>query len=119
MAGGSTLTLLFTNLLENAADAMDGQGKIQISGRSDEKWVEINVSDNGPGIPPHLHEHIFELNFSGRGASRPGKLGFGLWWVKTLMTRLGGSVGVESDGLHGTNFRLRLPRAEADERGLP
>ena len=116
MAGGSTLSLLFTNLLENAADAMDGQGKIQISGKSDEKWVEISVSDNGPGIPPHLHEHIFELNFSGRGASRPGKLGFGLWWVKTLMTRLGGSVIVESDGLHGTTFRLRLPRAESKER---
>ncbi|PKN92884.1 MAG: hypothetical protein CVU44_12700 [Chloroflexi bacterium HGW-Chloroflexi-6] len=116
MAGGSTLSLLFTNLLENAADAMDGQGKIQISGKSDDKWVEISVSDNGPGIPPHLHEHIFELNFSGRGASRPGKLGFGLWWVKTLMTRLGGSVIVESDGLHGTTFRLRLPRAESKER---
>lgn len=110
MAGGGTLSLLFTNLLENAADAMDGQGQIHIRGKSDEKWVEISVSDNGPGIPPHLHEHIFELNFSGRGASRPGKLGFGLWWVKTLMTRLGGSVSVESDGLHGTTFSLRLPR---------
>jgi len=38
-------------------------------------------------------------------------LGFGLWWVKTLMTRLGGSVSVESDGIHGTNFHLRLPQA--------
>jgi signal transduction histidine kinase len=49
------------------------------------------------------------LNFS-RTAAHPGKLGFGLWWVKTLMTRLGGSVVVESDGNHGTTFRLRLPR---------
>jgi signal transduction histidine kinase len=115
MAGASTLALVFTNLLENAAEAMDGQGKIQIRGKFNEKWVEITVSDDGPGISPHLHEHIFELNFSGRGASRPGKLGFGLWWVKTLMTRLGGSVGVESDGLHGTTFRLRLPRSEKEE----
>jgi signal transduction histidine kinase/GAF domain-containing protein len=115
IAGGSTLTLVFTNLLENAADAMGGQGVISISGTADEDWVEILVNDNGPGIPPHLHEHIFELNFSGRGASRPDKLGFGLWWVKTLMTRLGGSVSVESDGLHGTTFRLRLPRARMGE----
>jgi signal transduction histidine kinase len=118
MAGGGTLSLVFTNLLDNAADAMDGQGEIIIRGVASDSWVDITVSDNGPGIPPHLHDHIFELNFSGRGASRPGKLGFGLWWVKTLMTRLGGSVSVESDGLHGTTFHLRLPRAqEFDKRG--
>ena len=118
LAGGGTLSLVFTNLLDNAADAMDGQGEIIISGSASDSWVNIAVSDNGPGIPPHLHDHIFELNFSGRGASRPGKLGFGLWWVKTLMTRLGGSVAVESDGLHGTTFRLRLPRTqESDKRG--
>lgn len=116
MAGGSTLSLVFTNLLDNAADAMDGQGEITISGSSSDSWVDISVSDNGPGIAPHLHDHIFELNFSGRGASRPGKLGFGLWWVKTLMTRLGGSVSVQSDGLHGTTFHLRLPRAQEPDR---
>jgi signal transduction histidine kinase len=112
MAGERTLTLVFTNLLENAADAMDGKGTITISGSTDEDWVNITVSDNGPGIAPQLHDHIFELNYSGRGATRPSKLGFGLWWVKTLMTRLGGTVNVESDGIHGTSFRLRLPQAE-------
>jgi signal transduction histidine kinase len=116
MAGERTLTLVFTNLLENAADAMDGNGIIQIRGFVDEEWVEINVSDNGPGIPPRLHDHIFELNYSGRGVTRPSKLGFGLWWVKTLMTRLGGSVSVESDGIRGTTFHLRLPQAEKPER---
>jgi signal transduction histidine kinase/GAF domain-containing protein len=116
MAGERTLTLVFTNLLENAADAMDGNGIIRIGGSIEDEWVEISVSDNGPGIPPRLHDHIFELNYSGRGATRPSKLGFGLWWVKTLMTRLGGSVSVESDGMHGTSFHLRLPLAEKPER---
>jgi signal transduction histidine kinase len=69
--------------------------------------VEISAIDSGPGIAPELHAQIFELNFS--RAAHPGKLGFGLWWVKTLMTRLGGSVTVESDGRQGTTFRLRLP----------
>jgi signal transduction histidine kinase len=118
MAGERTLTLVFTNLLENAADAMDGNGLIVIGGSAEEDWVEITVSDNGPGIAPRLHDHIFELNYSGRGATRPSKLGFGLWWVKTLMTRLGGSVSVESDGVQGTTFHLRLPQAEkADNSG--
>jgi signal transduction histidine kinase len=111
LAGERTLTLVFTNLLENATDAMDGQGVISISGTTVQDWVDVTVSDNGPGIAPQLHDHIFELDYSGLG-TRPSKLGFGLWWVKTLMTRLGGSVSVESDGTHGTTFRLRLPRAE-------
>jgi len=118
MAGGNTLSLVFTNLLENAADAMGQQGVITISGSASASWVDIAVSDNGPGIPPDLHDHIFELNYSGRQASHPGKLGFGLWWVKTLMTRLGGFVSVESDGVRGTTFQLRLPRAqEPDKKG--
>ena len=112
MAAEQTMTLVFTNLLENAADAMDGKGVITIVGAFDAKWVDVSVSDDGPGIAPQYHEHIFELNYSGRGITRPSKLGFGLWWVKTLMTRLGGSVSVQSDGVHGTTFTLRLPRAE-------
>ena len=112
MAGGQSLTFVFTNLIENAADAMRGEGLISIHGIYGPKWVEICVTDNGPGIPPSIHDHIFELDFSGRNSSRPGKLGFGLWWVKTLMTRIGGTVQVESDGKHGTTFRLWLPRTQ-------
>jgi signal transduction histidine kinase len=107
-----SLILVFTNLLENAADAMRGSGVVTIRGAVSAGAVEVAVGDSGPGIAPELHDRIFELNFSGRAAVRPGKLGFGLWWVKTLMTRLGGSVTVESDGRHGTTFRLRLPCAE-------
>jgi GAF domain-containing protein/nitrogen-specific signal transduction histidine kinase len=111
-AADRTLTLVFTNLIENAVDAMDGHGIITITGSENESWVEVAVCDTGPGIALDLHEHIFELNYSGRGATRPSKLGFGLWWVKTLMTRLGGNVSVQSDGSQGTTFILRLPRAE-------
>ncbi|GAP21088.1 GAF domain-containing protein [Leptolinea tardivitalis] len=111
-AGGQSLVFVFTNLIENAADAMQGKGIISINGKAFEKWVEITIRDTGPGIPPELHDRIFELTYSGRSGQRPGKLGFGLWWVKTLMTRLGGSVNIDSDGEHGTAFRLRLPRVE-------
>lgn len=115
LAGGQSLTFVFANLIENAADAMHGDGLIVIQAISDLAHVEIVFTDSGPGISPELHEHIFELNFSGRSNSRPEKLGFGLWWVKTLMTRLGGSIHIESDGKHGSTFRLRLPRAKEEE----
>jgi signal transduction histidine kinase len=111
IAGGQSLTFVFRNLIENAIVAMNASGSISITGISTSEWVEVSVTDSGPGIAPELHNQIFELNYSRTGA-QPGKLGFGLWWVKTLMTRLGGSVTLESDGQHGTTFRLRLPSVE-------
>lgn len=110
-AGKQSLTFVFRNLIENAIAAMNGKGLIVIQGAAVSNWVEISIADSGSGIAPEFHDQIFELNFS-RTGSHPGKLGFGLWWVKTLMTRLGGSVHVESDGKHGATFRLRLPIVE-------
>jgi GAF domain-containing protein len=130
VAGQQSLTLVFVNLLENAANAMAGDGVVTIRGAAHDDWVEVAVSDSGPGITPELHERIFEFGFSDCAPVRVdasmidasfdqvlpghayGRLGFGLWWVKTLMVRLGGSLVVESDGRHGSTFRLRLPRAE-------
>ena len=113
IAGGQSLTFMFKNLIENAIEAMNGKGVIKITGHKLPGYVEVLLTDSGPGISRELHDKIFELDFSGQsGVARPGKLGFGLWWVKALMTRLGGSVNVESDGQHGTTFRLRLPSAE-------
>ncbi|MBL8103516.1 MAG: GAF domain-containing protein [Anaerolineales bacterium] len=112
LAGGQSLAFVFKNLIENASAAMNGNGNLKIRGQAFAEWVEISVIDDGPGISPELHNQIFELNFSARAGSQPGKLGFGLWWVKTLMTRLGGSVVVESDGQHGATFVIRLPRVE-------
>jgi len=113
-ASGQSLTFVFRNLIENANVAMNGSGNIDIHGLAGPEWVEVSIIDNGPGIAPELQDQIFELNFSGRAGAQPGKLGFGLWWVKTLMTRIGGSVIVESDGLHGATFILRLPRTDAE-----
>ncbi|MCC7119803.1 MAG: GAF domain-containing protein [Anaerolineales bacterium] len=109
-ASGQSLNFVFKNLIENAVTAMHGRGEITIQGSQNEKWVEVLVADTGPGVPAEIQDRIFELDFSGRGSSRPGKLGFGLWWVKTLMTRLGGSILLEESGL-GATFRLRLPAA--------
>lgn len=113
-AGPKRLGLVFTNLLENASDAMGGSGIIQVRGSAFGGWVFVKVSDNGPGIAPELHEKIFEFNYSSRASSHPGKLGFGLWWVKSLMARFGGTVSVESDGKNGTTFILSLPQAKEE-----
>jgi len=110
-ANSQSLTFVFKNLIENAIEAMRHNGIITINGASDQKWVEISLSDNGPGISQELQEQIFELEFSSR--THPGKMGFGLWWVKTWMTRLGGTITVQSNGRQGTTFHLHLPIAES------
>lgn len=110
-AARQSLALVFINLLENAASAMSNRGAVMICGTlADESWVEIEVRDTGPGISSQMRDHIFEFSFSGQNPTPAGKLGFGLWWIKTLMARLSGSVMVDSDGFSGATFRLRLPR---------
>lgn len=113
-AGPRRLGLVFANLLENASDAMGGSGQIKIWGVAAGGRVEVRVADTGPGIPPELHEKVFEFNYSSRASSQPGKLGFGLWWVKSLMARFGGTVSIASDGKHGTTFILSLPQAREE-----
>ena len=112
VASQRSLVFVFTNLLENSCAAMDGTGTIRISGTASAHWVELEVSDDGPGIPPELHERIFEFGLADRNGNPGARLGFGLWWVRTLLVRMGGMVTVASDGEGGTSFRLKLPRAE-------
>ena len=113
VAGGQqNLRLVFTNLIENAAQAMGGKGTITITGSEGHNRVDVAVADSGPGIPAEMHEQIFELNYSSGAPAHAGKLGFGLWWVRALMMRLGGAVWVESDGQSGTTFILRFPKGK-------
>ena len=108
MAGRRRLALVFVNLLENAIAAMQGQGEITVRGAQRDGWVQITVGDSGPGIPPELRDRIFEFDYSGAARSS-GKLGFGLWWVRTIMARFGGSITLAPDSEAGATFILRLP----------
>ncbi|GAP05943.1 signal transduction histidine kinase [Anaerolinea thermolimosa] len=110
-AAQQSLKLVFSNLLENAARAMGGKGKILIHGQLRDDSVRVLVTDSGPGIPPEMHDRIFDLSYSSGQEAHAGKLGFGLWWVRALMMRLGGSIRVESDGKTGTTFILQFPKA--------
>lgn len=115
IVGRQGLTMVFANLFENAVRAMSGSGQISVSGELNHDWIYIYVSDSGPGIPLDVQQRIFDFSFSREKHSQAGKLGFGLWWVKTLMARLGGMVEIERSDLHGTTFRLKLPISQEEE----
>jgi signal transduction histidine kinase/predicted CoA-binding protein len=77
-AYGSELNQVWTNLIDNAADALTGtpNGEIVISTRREDDWVTVTVQDNGPGIPPENQNRIFDAFFT---TKPPGKgTGLGL-----------------------------------------
>jgi signal transduction histidine kinase len=111
MGARQTLVLVFTNLFENAAHAMGENGSIHVNGMATPDAAQITIHDNGPGIAADLQDRIFEFSFSGDQADHAGKLGFGLWWINVLITRLGGSIIVDNDDKNGARFVMKLPTA--------
>jgi hemerythrin-like metal-binding protein len=101
------ITEALVNLLRNAAQAVDGRGRITLrSGREgDGSWVE--VVDDGCGIPEELQERIFEPFYTTRpiGAGK----GLGLSVAYNVVARHRGSLGVESRPGQGSRFRVWLP----------
>jgi two-component system NtrC family sensor kinase len=103
------LEQVFTNLMINAADAMDGRGKLTISSRADSKaeQVILKFADTGPGISPAIKDQIFEPFFT---TKPPGKgTGLGLSVVYGVIQRHGGDIQVENPPEGGATFIMKLP----------
>jgi signal transduction histidine kinase len=100
---------VWTNLLDNAADAMGGTGEITITTRRDGDWAVVEIADDGPGIPADVQARIFDPFFT---TKEPGKgTGLGLSTTYSIVTdKHKGTIAVESRaGL--TRFTVRLPIA--------
>jgi signal transduction histidine kinase len=104
---GSELNQVWTNLLDNAADAMDGQGEISIRvERTDTGGVRVTICDSGPGIPPATLSKIFEPFFT---TKPPGVgTGLGLHLSHNIVVQHGGTLDVESKPGR-TCFEVVLP----------
>ncbi|HUO92511.1 MAG TPA: HAMP domain-containing sensor histidine kinase [Rhizomicrobium sp.] len=96
------------NLSRNAAQALGERkdGVIAITARREYRQVEIDIEDNGPGIPDQMRETLFQP-FS--GSSRPGGSGLGLAIARDLAHAHGGDVTLLSTGPEGTVFRITIP----------
>lgn len=97
------------NLLENAIKFTPPEGQIEIGARADGEWLEIWVSDNGPGIPVQDQERIFDKFTRLRGKDKPGGLGVGLAFCRLAIRGHGGRIWVESEPQKGATFRFTLP----------
>ncbi len=94
------------NLIVNAIQAMPKGGMITLRSHNAGRYVALEVSDTGVGIPPERLSNIFDLFFSTKGSS-----GFGLWSARRNALRNQGELKVESKLGQGTTFTLLLPRA--------
>jgi signal transduction histidine kinase len=97
------------NLVKNAAEAMGHGGTLTLMARpinlDGDSWVELTVSDTGPGLPKEVQARLFQPVASAKGGDHQG---LGLSIVKSLITQLRGIVTVETTGA-GTRFRILLP----------
>ena len=117
-AHGSELNQVWTNLVDNALDAMGDSGSITLTTRHDGDDVEVAVTDSGPGIPAEVIDTIFDPFVTTKA---PGDgTGLGLNIVHRIVTeRHGGTITATNDD-GGTTFTVRLPiRAPRDEASRP
>ncbi len=100
------LMRVMENILLNAFEAGEGDTLVNIRILKKEQQVVINVTDNGPGIPPELlPDKIFEPFYTSKSKGS----GIGLWQAKRIMTVLGGNIRVENGDIGGARFVISLP----------
>jgi len=112
-ADQAQLRQVLWNLLQNAADAMNGQGHITLDVNVTRTgFCRIAVADSGPGIPAEHLEHLFEPFFTTKAIGT----GLGLAFVHRIVEAHGGRVEVQSAPGSGTTFAVILPRGMEDGR---
>ena len=67
---GSELNQVWTNIIDNAIDAMGGKGELRVRTYREDNCVVVEIADNGPGISPEIQPHIFEPFFTTKGVGR-------------------------------------------------
>ena len=107
---GSELNQVWTNLIDNAIDAMSGNGELRVRTFRDDSCVVVEIGDNGPGISPQVKAHIFEPFFTTKPVGQG--TGLGLDTVQRIVRKHRGNIQVNS--VPGdTRFQIFLPSAES------
>jgi signal transduction histidine kinase len=98
------------NLVDNAIKYSNEGGLIQISAAVNDDSVEVQVKDNGIGIPSNIVPHVFEKFYrSHRSRESTVGTGLGLYISKAIIESHGGTVSVKSEEGHGSTFSFTVP----------
>lgn len=107
---GSELNQVWTNLIDNAIDAMNGKGELRVRTYRDNGCVVVEIGDHGPGISPEIKAHMFEPFFTTKGVGEG--TGLGLDTVQRIVKKHRGSIHINSKP-GDTRFQVWLPLADA------
>jgi len=106
---GSELNQVWTNIIDNAIDAMHGKGELRIRTYREDSCVVVEIGDNGPGIAQDVQPHIFEPFFTTKKVGEG--TGLGLDTVQRIVKKHRGNIQVNSKP-GDTRFQIWLPLAE-------
>jgi signal transduction histidine kinase len=101
---------VWTNLIDNAVQAMDGHGKLTIRTYRDDDKVRVEIRDTGPGVPKEIRHRIFEPFFTTKPVGQGTGLGLDISY-RIVVTRHGGDLSVKSEP-GDTRFLICLPLSE-------
>ena len=104
-ADAELLTIVFQNLLVNAAHAMGGQGRIRVNVQGGESWCLVAFTDHGPGIPPDVRDKIFTPFFTTKARGS----GLGLPTAKRLVEAHNGQILIECPAAGAQRCTVSLP----------
>ncbi|WP_255502890.1 ATP-binding protein [Okeania sp. KiyG1] len=107
------LVQVWTNLIHNGIQAMDGKGKIEIQVGVENQNIVVKITDSGTGIPPEIQDKIFQPFFTTKAAGEGS--GLGLEIVKKIIDKHQGKIDFESQP-GKTTFRAELPIIEEGRR---
>ena len=116
MADRDRVIQVIVNLISNAVKCCNPEsGRVMVNAAANGAWLEVSVSDNGPGIPPQLREMIFEkfLQAGTADSGKPPGTGLGLAICRQIIRHFGGAIWVESEPGAGATFRFTVPVTES------
>jgi signal transduction histidine kinase len=106
-AFGSELNQVWTNLIDNSIDAMNGKGEIRLRTHRDGDWVVVEIEDNGPGIPPAVQTKVFDPFFTTKPPGQGTGMGLNISH-SIIVQRHKGRIDLHSQPGQ-TRFEVRLP----------
>jgi len=101
------LNQVWTNLIDNALDAMNGAGTLRLATRAEEDDIVVEVGDTGPGMPPQIASRAFDAFYTTKEAGKGTGLGLDIA-RRTVVERHGGLITIDSRP-GNTVLRVRLP----------
>ena len=114
-AVGTELSQVWTNLIENAIDAMRGRGELRFQIYREDDCALIEIGNTGCGIPPEIKHHIVDPFFTTKGVGE----GLGLKTVQTIVRKLGGNIQASHSPVTPLEVERRVAAAGSASRSRP